>query len=89
MQSAAVLMALLNVAEPVPMGGFPNMLTEAFYPKSIRRSTAALDNINCRKLKYNRIPFLDFETDLSIKNCSVRYVRTCDCNIRQQLTSRC
>jgi hypothetical protein len=46
MQSAAVLMALSNVAEPVPMSGFPNMSTEAFYPKSIEGSTAASDDIN-------------------------------------------
>jgi hypothetical protein len=46
MQLAIVLMALLNVAKPVPMGGFPNMSTEAFYPESIGGSTAALDDIN-------------------------------------------
>jgi hypothetical protein len=39
-------MPLSNVAEPVAIGGFLNMLTEAFYPKSIEGPTAALDDIN-------------------------------------------
>jgi hypothetical protein len=39
-------MPSLNVAEHVARAGFPNILTEAFYPGSIEGLALALDDID-------------------------------------------
>jgi hypothetical protein len=45
----------LNIAKPIARGGFPNILIEAFYPRSIKGLTLALDNIDFNTLINNII----------------------------------
>jgi hypothetical protein len=51
-------MPLLNVAELVAIGGFLNMLIEAFYPESIKGLIVAPEDINFDALINSIINFL-------------------------------
>jgi hypothetical protein len=58
MQSATILMPLLNIARPIAISGFLNMLIKAFYPEFIERLSAASDNIDFDALINSIINFL-------------------------------
>ncbi|KAJ2901650.1 hypothetical protein MKZ38_001609 [Zalerion maritima] len=62
------------------------------YEQDLERTKADMVDVDNQKMtaeefKCDCIPFLEFETNSSIENCSARYVNTCDYTIEQQLTS--
>jgi len=58
MQSAIILIPLLNVTKLIATSGFLNMLIEAFYPEFIKRLSIAPDDINFDTLINSIINFL-------------------------------